>query len=144
MVIIIIFFLILLSIATYYILNLNNVISTQKNQIMLLMRENNNLKNKLNDNPTMTDTVTIYYTAPKYPYGIVSSSCNLYLAPVHNHLIICRLKSNEKLKILDCAKVGHIIWYEVKLSSSNNINDKGWIEAKNIMIFENNIIKSPK
>lgn len=90
----------------------------------------------------MLDSITISYSVPRYSYGIVSNSCNLYIAPIKKYAILYKLTSNMKVKILDCAKIENIIWYEVQFKSENNINNKGWIEAQNIMIFENNLIKN--
>ncbi|UZW14066.1 hypothetical protein OSC52_20025 [Clostridium pasteurianum] len=139
MLVIIILFLILLGTSVYFISHFAAIASMQKKQLMLLMRENRNLKNEFNTNPMTINNITIYYTMPKYAYGIVSNSCDLYIAPIKEYIVLCKLKPNKKLKILDCAKINNIIWYEVKFQSENNINNKGWIEAKNIIIFENNL-----
>lgn len=139
MLIIIILFLILLGISVYFISHFAAINSMQKKQLMLLIRENSNLKTKFNTNSLLIDNVSIYYITPKYAYGVVSSSCNLYIAPIKKYIVLSKLKSNEKLKILDCAKINNLIWYEVQFQSKDNINNKGWIEAENIAIFENNI-----
>jgi hypothetical protein len=112
----------------------------QKKQIMLLVRQNINLKDKVNNETLILDNVTIFYSVPKYKYGAVSNSCNLYIAPIKKYVILCKLSSNMKLKILDCAKIDNNIWYEVQFQSQDNINNKGWMEAENIIIFENDFI----
>lgn len=114
----------------------------QKKQIMLLVRQNGTLKDKVGSQSLILDTVAVYYSVPKYNCGVVSNSCNLYIAPIKKYVVLCKLNSNEELKILDSAKVDNVIWYEVKFKSQNNLNNKGWIEAKNIMIFENSLIKN--
>lgn len=114
----------------------------QKKQIMLLVRQNNTLKNKVNSQTLILDKITIYYSVPKYNYGIVANSCNLYIAPIKKYGILYKLNSDKEVQILDSAKIDNKIWYEVKFESQNSLNNKGWIEAENIMIFENRFIKN--
>ncbi|WP_010235269.1 hypothetical protein [Clostridium arbusti] len=136
----IILFLILLAISLYFTSHFATITSMQKKQIMLLVRQNINLKDKVNNETLILDNVTIFYSVPKYKYGAVSNSCNLYIAPIKKYVILCKLSSNMKLKILDCAKIDKNIWYEVQFQSQDNINNKGWMEAENIIIFENDFI----
>ncbi|MDF2502938.1 hypothetical protein [Clostridium sp.] len=136
----IILFLILLAISLYFTSHFATITSMQKKQIMLLVRQNINLKDKVNNETLILDNVTIFYSVPKYKYGAVSNSCNLYIAPIKKYVILCKLSSNMKLKILDCAKIDNNIWYEVQFQSQDNINNKGWMEAENIIIFENDFI----
>lgn len=137
----IILFLILLAISIYFTSHFATITSMQKKQIILLVRQNSNLKDKVDNQTLILDNVTVSYSIPKYNYGAVSNPCNLYIAPIKKYAILCKLSSNMKLKILDCAKIDNIIWYEVQFDSQDNINNKGWIEAENIVIFENNVIK---
>lgn len=138
----IILFLILLAISAYFISHFATITSMQKKQLMLLVRQNNTLKDKVNNQSFILDSITVSYSVPKYSCGIISNSCNLYIAPIKKYAILCKLNSNMEVKILDCAKIENIIWYEVQFNSQNNINNKGWIEAENIMIFENSLIKN--
>lgn len=135
----IILFLILLAVSAYFISHFAKITSMQKNQIMLLVRQNNAFKDKINNQSFVPDNVTVAYSISKYSSGVISNSCNLYIAPIKKYAILCKLSSNMEVKILDCAKIGNIIWYEVQFNSQNNINNKGWIEAENIMIFENGL-----
>lgn len=114
----------------------------QKKQIMLLVRQNSTLKDKVNRQTLILDKITIYYSVPKYNCGVVANSSNLYIAPIKKYGILCKLNSNKEVEILDSAKIDNKIWYEVKFKSQNSLNNKGWIEAENIMIFENNLIKN--
>lgn len=114
----------------------------QKKQIMLLVRQNTTLKDKVSRQTLIPDNVTVYYSVPKYNCGVVSNSCNLYIAPMKKYGILCKLNSNKEVEILDSAKIDNKIWYEIKFESQNGINNKGWIEAENILIFKNKLVRN--
>lgn len=102
-----------------------NKISNQRNQILLLKYQNNNLKHKTNS----SSHVTIKYLNPNYSEGILKEDCNLYIAPLSNSAIINSLDQATIIQIYDSAEINDELWYEVSVLSEDRINSKGWIKS---------------
>lgn len=133
----ILFILIILGILYHY----NNVLYSDKRQIMLLARQNNSLKEKLDDETLKVEDVTLFFKSHKYTSGVLGNSCNLYIAPLTKYAILRTLNKNLEIQILDCVEIFDEIWYEVSLTTKNNINNKGWILGDDIAIFKNTFIE---
>lgn len=132
-------FVVLGSVSAYFIFQLSNTISIQKRQLLLLTRQNNNLKSAAAKQINQK-TIIIKYIVPAYTFGIIAKNCYLYAAPIENSTIINELNKNTQIKIIDSAEVENCIWYEVSSNFKDNINNKGWIKAENIMLYDNHTL----
>lgn len=134
-----ILFIILGSASAYFISQLSKTISLQKRQLLLITRQNNNLKDTAAKqvNPK---SLIIHYKVPTYTFGIIAKICYLYAAPIDNSIIINELNKNTQIKIIDCAEIDNYVWYEISFSYKDNINNKGWIKAENIMLYDNHTL----
>lgn len=134
------FFVLLLILAfasCYFIFTLSKTNSVQRKQIITLTMENNTFKaNFKKQVRSEKQAVTIKYKATPYKSGIVSDYCPLYAAPMENCPILCELNKNTQIKIMDSAEAGNSIWYEVAYNKKDNINNKGWIKARYMMIYD--------
>lgn len=110
---------------------------SDKKQIMLLSRQNNSLKEKLDSETLKIEDISVLFRTHKYTSGVLGDSCNLYIAPIKKYAILRILNKNLEIQILDCAEVFDEVWYEVSFATKNNINNKGWILGNNIAIFKN-------
>lgn len=131
-------FVILASASTYFIFQLSKTISTQRKQLLTLTRQNNILKDALQKQArTDKNTLTIKYKSTPYKSGIIADYCPLYAAPAEYSPILCRLNKNTQIKIVDSAEAANSIWYEISFNYKDNINNKGWIKAQHIMLYDN-------
>lgn len=112
-----------------------------KKQIMLLSRQNNSLKEKLDSETLKIEDINLLYRPYKYTSGVLGNSCNLYIAPIRKYAVLATLNKNLEIQILDCAEVFHEIWYEVRFNTKNNVNNKGWILGNDISILKNTFIE---
>lgn len=132
-------FFILAAASAYFIFQLSTVNSTQRKQLVTLMRQNNSLKTDLKShmrsdkNPTI---LNIKYKNTPYKSGIIADYCPLYAAPYEESPILHELSKNTQIKILDSAETGNSIWYEISFDNKDNINNKGWIKARYMMIYD--------
>ena len=108
---------------------------------MLLSRQNNSLKKKLDSETLKFEDINLLYRTHKYTFGVLGNSCNLYIAPIKKYAILRTLNKNLEIQILDCAEVFDEVWYEISFISKNNINNKGWILGNDIGIFKNTFIE---
>lgn len=133
-------FITIIGISFFLTSHLSNTNSMQKKQLLILLKENNNLKAKI-DSKLNDEDIIIKFVKSKYKYGIIASPCTLYSAPTMNAPILCELEKNTQVNILDCGEVNNYVWYEVRFNTTDSINNKGWIKSQYIMLFETNIIK---
>ena len=133
----IIFILIILGMVYHY----NNILYSDKKQIMLLSRQTNSLKEKLDTETLKIDDITLLFKPHKYTSGVLGNPCNLYIAPIKKYTILRTLNKSLEIQILDCVEVFDEIWYEISFPVKNNINNKGWILGTDIAIFKNTFIE---
>lgn len=134
------FFVLLLILAfasCYFIFTLSNTNSVQRKQLITLTLENNTFKANFKKQARFEkQIVTIKYKATPYKSGIISDYCPLYAAPIEASPVLCELSKNTQIKIMDSAEAGNSIWYEVAYNKKDNINNKGWIKARYMMIYD--------
>lgn len=134
-----IFFIILVALFVLYnYYKLQKKISEQKRQLLLLSRENNELKSKflLATNFSGDEQLLVQFEKPNFNSGTTSDNCKLYAAPIINNNILSGVLKNTPLQIQDSAFVNSQLWYEVSLASRNRINSKGWIKDQNLIIID--------
>lgn len=114
----------------------DSTVANQKKQLMLLSKQNKDLKNKLNYKNTKYANIKVKYTQIAYSEGVVNSKCNLNLAPIKNYLSINNLEKDMKVNIIDSANILGTLWFRVQLNTDENINSKGWISEKNLTLIK--------
>ena len=139
-----IIFLFIIMIAVFFFFNtqLSQKINIQKKQILILIKENNALKEKQKLNFNKDKNIVIKYIESKYKFGLISNSCDLLLSPTISSQKLRALNKNTEVIIVDCAEVNNFIWYEINVKSKDTINNKGWIQSQNIILFENSVINT--
>lgn len=129
-------FVILALASSYFIFTLSQTNSTQRKQLISLTLQNNTLKSDFKKQMrSEKQSITIKYKATPYKSGIISDYCPLYAAPFGNSPVLCSLNKNTQIKIIDSAESGNSIWYEITYNHKDNINNKGWIKAQYMMIY---------
>lgn len=125
-------FIVLLCISLYISYYFNNKLSLQKRQFIILKKQYDELKDKINKKNNSLDSLVVKYVLPQYNSGIIKLKCNLYLYPLDSSIVLLSLEKNSFIQIQDCAEINNKLWVEVSLPSSDRINSKGWIEESNI------------
>lgn len=105
-----------------------NQIDIQRKQILLLKRQNSNIKNKLKFDKTTN--LTIHYIVPNFTEALIANDCNLYICPIENSIVLNSLSKNTNIKIVYGAEIKDELWYEISIENSRNINNKGWIQSE--------------
>ncbi|OFI06588.1 hypothetical protein CLOACE_09300 [Clostridium acetireducens DSM 10703] len=114
----------------------NNKLINQHKKLILLKRQNTNLKNIIDKSSfNYPDEFKIEYFSAKCNKGIVLERCPLYLSPLTKSPILRYINKNTYVKIHDEAKIRQYTWYEVSISSNNKINTKGWIESTKVNLI---------
>lgn len=125
-------FIVLLCISLYISYYFNNKLSLQKRQFIILKKQYDELKDKVNKKNNYLDSLVVKYILPQYNSGIIKLKCNLLLYPLDNSIVLLSLEKNSFIQIQDCAEINNKLWVEVSIPSSDRINSKGWIEESNI------------
>lgn len=107
-------------------------ISHQKKQLIILSRQNKEMKNKLNYRSEKLTNLSVVYKRCNYSHAVINEDCNLHLAPLNNSIILSRLNKDIKINILDTAETMDTLWYEIDIKRGDRINTKGWVQEKNI------------
>lgn len=110
----------------------------QRKQILLLTKQNYDLKNKIKSMVIIKDIIVNYKT-PEFAEGFIKN-CKLYIAPLENSVVLCKVDEETNVTILDCAEIGDAIWYEVSIPVEDRINSKGWVKYSDIIQSVNCII----
>ena len=80
--------------------------------------------------------IIIKYIKPSITHAFTKEVCSLNLAPIDIPLVVCRLSRNSSIYLISEAEVNGIIWYEVSLPAAENINNRGWIKAEQVLFRE--------
>lgn len=123
-------FLILAGALAYVFISYSNKISTKQKQLSLLKKQNDELKQKINNLNLTAKDLTVEYITIQPSFTSISNNCKLYLAPIDNSVPIAKLEKYSYIKLLDSAKINNTLWYEISFESENRINNKGWIKAE--------------
>lgn len=107
-------------------------ITNLQRQLMLLSRQNDELRNNLGKQSFSRDIVNITYVHPNFSQAITSEYCNLYLCPMENSPIVSKVDIGLQIEIHDSAKLSDGIWYEVSLPAITRVNNRGWIKESSI------------
>jgi hypothetical protein len=105
------------------------MVARQKKQIIILSKQNKDLKNKLNNRYSKYKNLNVKYKLPEYKNGITNKPCNLYISPINDSIILTKLNENTKLDIQDSAEILDTLWYEINIETedADRINTKGWL-----------------
>ncbi|MCY6371988.1 SH3 domain-containing protein [Clostridium ganghwense] len=123
--------------------NMNKKISNQKKQLIFLVKNNDELKDKLleqnltkqnNYNVTSSEVIEIKYKHPNFSSITTPENCILYAAPFENSPVVSEVSQNTPVEIQDSAIISNTTWYEVNIPSSERINSKGWIKQDSLLI----------
>ncbi|NMM62143.1 hypothetical protein HBE96_05460 [Clostridium sp. P21] len=105
-----------------------NEISNQRKQILLLKQQNNNLIKKIELNKVSGTAVE--YIKPNFTEAFITNTCNLYIHPIDNSIILNSIPKNTNIKILCSAKIEDKLWYEISIIDNRNVNTKGWVKSE--------------
>ena len=104
----------------------------QQRQLILITRQNNELKNIRTKQRLLNQSINVTYVYPGFTKGIISEYCNLYLGPIENSPIVSKLDIGLKIEIHDGAQVGDSIWYEISQPAETRVNNKGWVKGSSL------------
>lgn len=113
----------------------NNLLDSNRHKLIVLSKENSNLKNRVKEIKKY-NSLSIKFSEPPYSYGEVKSNSLLYLSPLETSPVLCKMNTTAKIKLLCSAEILDEIWYEVLLDSPKNINSRGWVKKDFIIINE--------
>lgn len=126
-------FIILIGASLYIVYDSKNKNLQQRRQILVLKKQNNNLKNKAEEKNIQSEKLTVKYYKPQNETGKIIESCPLHLAPLAASHVLANISPDTTLKLIDCAEISGTIWYEVLLDSEEGFNNKGWVKSNNIV-----------
>lgn len=136
--------LLLILISTFFFIyrNLTQKIWNFKKQLTFLVRNNDELKDKVlkqNISPQnsytniSSEVIEIKYESPSFNSATTCRDCILYAAPFENSPIVSKISVNTPLEVQDTAFISNTTWYEVNIPISERINSKGWLKAESVI-----------
>ena len=130
---IIIVFLILFIVFLYFYYNrklelIKKQLILARNQSFLSKNKNSNYKKKIED-------LSVNFSIPKYKAGTLKAKSYIYLSPISSSHILNCVDINTEILILDCANLNNETWFYVNIPNLSNINNRGWVNSKDISIF---------
>ncbi len=135
--------LLLILISTFFFIyrNLNQKIWNLKKQLTFLIRNNDELKDKLlkqsisqqnSYTNISSEVIEIKFKSPSFNSATTCRNCILYVAPFENSPIVSEISMNTPLEIQDTAFISNTTWYEVNIPVSERVNSKGWLKADSL------------
>ncbi|MEG1256831.1 hypothetical protein [Clostridium sp.] len=127
----------------YYLLT--DKYNKQNLQVRVLTKQNHGLTSQLNSINKPTDNLKIYYRPIKFNTGETLKRSSLYIAPLSNSAILRSLPANTKVEIIDLVEAFEILWYEVKVIISEDVNIKGFIRQeliKELQVVETHVVSN--
>lgn len=122
-------FIVLLSACLYLVFDFKNKSLQQRRQILLLKKQNSNLKVKAEDKSSQLGKLTVKYYEPQNDAGRIIENCTLRISPLDFSHVLASIPQDTIVQIRDCAEVSGAVWYEVVTDSEEGINNKGWVRG---------------
>lgn len=110
----------------------------QRKQIVMLSKQNNDLRAKINKQPQIPATVTIRYESQTIKSAAITEECNLLLAPLEVSPSLLKLTKDTIVEVLDGAEISGVLWYEISLPIQDRVNSKGWLKASCVQFIAPN------
>ncbi|ADL53486.1 hypothetical protein [Clostridium cellulovorans] len=114
-----------------YIVFLNDSLAKEKRKNSVLNHELN-LQHLKGDGKKLLANVEIRYCTPKFRVANILNDTALYIAPIET-IAIGKIPSNLLVQVLDQAVALEITWYYVTFTTTNNVNNKGWVRGEDIV-----------
>ncbi|MCF0147896.1 MAG: hypothetical protein HUJ77_05800 [Clostridium sp.] len=130
----IIFILLILSIVFIY-FYYNKKIELLKKQLFITRNQYSIIKNKYGYQKKVSENLLVKFSVPKYKGGTLKSNSILYISPITNSNILARINNDTEVGILDCAEFNNETWFYINIPNKSNINNRGWVNSKDISIF---------
>ena len=127
-------FFLLLAVSIFSLRYLSKNNSVQRRQIMLLVRQNDILHEKINCISQPTEVPDIKFVEIEFETGTIVENSNLSLCPLDSGPIIKALDAGVKFYIAGGAYVENILWYEIYIDNTDNVNSRGWVREASVVI----------
>ncbi len=113
----------------------NKKLELLKKQLFLTRNQYSVVRNKYDDCKKDTENLSVRFSIPKYKGGTLKANSCLYLSPLISSNILAHIDKDIEVGILDCAEFNNETWFYINIPNRNNINNRGWINSKDISIF---------
>lgn len=130
----IIFILLILSIVFIY-FYYNKKIELLKKQLFITRNQYSIIRNKYSDHKRDPENLLVKFSVPKYKGGTLKANSIIYISPIVSSNILARIDNDTEIGILDCAEFNNETWFYINIPSKSNINNRGWVNSKDISIF---------
>lgn len=130
----IIFILLTLAIVCIY-FYYNKKLEIIKKQLFLTRNQYSAVRNRYDDSKKSTENLSVKFSIPKYKSGTLKANSYVYLAPIISSSFLSHINKDTEIGILDCAEFNNETWFYINLPNSNNINNRGWVNSKDISLF---------
>ncbi len=128
--------------AIYY--KYDATVSSLKKQVILLSKQNRSLKSKMNINMERIKDFQMKRLKLISSKGIITKDTSLRISPISKSMPLNSLTENELVKIFTCVKINDTTWYQVDISSSNDINSIGWVNENFISLVDDTFVNFDK
>lgn len=115
-------------------------VSSLKKQLILVNKQNKLLKGKLNAHIERIKDFEMKTTPPDANKGIVTKDTSMRISPLSKSMPINSLKANDIVKVLTEAEISNTKWFEVSITTSNNINNIGWVKNDHLTLVDNSFV----
>ena len=116
----------------------NKKLELVKKQLLLTTNQYSVIRNKYDNSKKSLGNLSVKFSIPNYKGGTLRANSNLHLSPLASSDILKCLSLNTEIGILDCAEINSETWFYINIPSENSINNRGWVNSKDISIFYSN------
>lgn len=113
----------------------NKKLEIIKKQLFLTRNQYSAARTRYDDSKKSTENLSVKFSIPKYKGGKLKANSYVYLAPIVSSNFLSHMDKDTEIGILDCAEFNNETWFYINLPNLNNINNRGWVNSKDISIF---------
>jgi hypothetical protein len=110
-------------------------LDSQRKQILVLSRHNDNLKSKVNKQSSSLGSVNIKYKDPAYKSAYTADNSILLLSPLEDSPVVYKFSKSTKVSLIDSAEILNSTWCEVSFIPMSGNRIKGWIKESEIKMM---------
>lgn len=113
----------------------NRKLELVRKQLILTRNQYSVVRDKYDNSKKNLGSLSVKFSIPNYKGGTLKANSKLYLSPLTSADILKCVNINTEIGILDCAEINNETWFYINIPSGNSINNRGWVNSKDITIF---------
>jgi len=128
--------------AIYY--KYDATVASLKKQVILLSKQNRSLKSKMNIHMERIKNFKMKRLKLISSKGIITKQTSLRISPISKSMPLNSLTENKLVEIFTCVKIADTTWYQIDISTTDDMNSIGWVNENFISLVDETFVDFDK